>query len=200
MDYWHGGRRGIAVGDFIVAPDARRRQWTTFERSIERLARGSGYNVDRDPKRIYVTTDRELARGWAMNVLLRFKGGGALYRVKPLPPMSLEPDPDYAPTGFSARRAQVLEVVEDPVQMDQDEASRTVCLKYSLWVDRSPMYDVDGYMLPPTNARQAGATAEMYRHLGKWFVVPPGCSVWFKDGRAFVAPTDATDTSPQSYR
>ncbi|MGV8048525.1 hypothetical protein PJP07_30455, partial [Mycobacterium kansasii] len=65
-DYWHGGRRGIAVGEYIRSPNERRREWSALERQIEAGYRQIGYDADRDPKRVYVTTDRELARGWAM--------------------------------------------------------------------------------------------------------------------------------------
>lgn len=187
-DYWHGGRRGIAVGEYIRSPNERRREWSALERQIEAGYRQIGYDADRDPKRVYVTTDRELARGWAMNQLLAREGGGALYRVKPVPPSSMVPDPDYEETAFSARRALVLEVAEDPVQMTEEEATRAVCARYSLWSDDSRMYDDDGYMLPPPEHWAAGATPELYRYLGRWFQVPHGHTMVLRDGRVFTAP------------
>lgn len=189
--FWHGGRRGITVGQFIRAPRERRREWSALERQQEAHYARHGYDSDRDPKRVYFTTDRELARGWAMNDMLALEGGGALYRVKPMPPSSLEPDPDYAATGFSARRAVVLEVAEDPVQMDAEAATRAVCAKYSLWTDGGRMYDDEGYMQPPATHRQGGATPELYRHLGRWFLMPPGHSLVFLDGQIFLAPTSS---------
>ena len=123
-DSWHGGRRNIAVGDFIKARNACRREFSASERAIEARDVNLGYNNDCDPDRVYVTTDRDLARGWAANEVLEAQGGGALYRVRPLPAMSIEPDPDYPPTSYSARRAAVLEVVEDPVQMSAEDADR----------------------------------------------------------------------------
>lgn len=164
VDYWHGGRRGIKVGDLLKGPYARKQEWSLTERNIERqhLHRGI-YNSERDPRRVYFTTDRELARGWAMHAMLQAEGGGALYRVKPLPPSSLEPDPDIRATGFSARRAEVLEVVEDLVQMDEH--------------------------------RNGGATPDLFRHLGKWFHVPPDhVVVWRGTGRVFVLPRSALDS------
>jgi hypothetical protein len=183
MKYWHGGRRGIAAGEHLKSPHERRREWLPHERKIEHLAAQMGYNNDRDPKRVYFTTDRELARGWAATHFER-EDGGALYLVKPMPPSSLEPDPDYLGTGFCARRALVLDVPEDTVQMLSDDAQRAICLRYSLWSDLSPMYDFDGYMLPPPEHRAAGATAETYRHLGTW-IADPG-SVALLDGRAYA--------------
>ncbi|TXH08417.1 MAG: hypothetical protein E6R04_10740 [Spirochaetes bacterium] len=186
-DFWHGGRRGIAVGEYIRSPDERRREWSARERQIEALARRTGYNSDRDPKRVYLTTDRELARGWVIRCL-QGEGGGALYRVRPLPPSSVESDPDFEETGFSARRALVLEVAEDPVQMTEDQALRAVTARYSLWSDDSRMYDDDGYMLPPPEHQAAGATPELYRHLGRWFQVLPGYTMALRDGQVFMAP------------
>jgi hypothetical protein len=174
VEYWHGGRRNIAVGEFIRPRNARRREFSAVERKVEANNMRVGYDTDCDPNRIYVTTDLELARGWAMNEILRADGGGALYRVRPEPTMSIEPDPDYPPTSFSARRARVLEVVEDPVQMSIDDADRAVCLKYSRWSDGTAMYDWEGYMLPPPELRSVAADPARYRHLGKWCPVPYG--------------------------
>ncbi|MDO2384300.1 hypothetical protein QRB41_12920 [Mycobacterium avium subsp. hominissuis] len=136
---------------------------------------------------MYFTTDRELARGWATH--LDFEGGGSLYRVRPAPPSSLELDPDYPGVGFAARRAVVLEVVEDLVEMDDEEVQRVTNGRYTRWEDGSPVYDQDGYMLPPPAARDAGAPAEAYRHFGRWFTIPPGFIVgWLGHGEAFLHP------------
>lgn len=129
----------------------------------------------------------ELARGWVVRCL-QVEGGGALYRVQPVPPSSVEPDPDYEETGFSARRALVLEVAEDPVQMTEDQAVRAVSGRYSLWSDDSRMYDNAGYMQPPPEHRAAGATPELYRHLGRWFEVWPGHVMMLRDGQVFMGP------------
>jgi hypothetical protein len=182
LEYWHGGRRNIPVGDSIKSPHERRQQWLTHERAIERIQALNGYNDDRDPKCVYFTTDRQLARGWAA-LHFTHEGGGALYRVKPMPPSSLAADPDYLDVGFSARRALVLEVAEDDVAMDQDEANRAVN-RYSVWSDLSPIYDSDGYMLPCPEHRAFGVTAESYRRLGKWFLHPGRVALC--DGRIFV--------------
>lgn len=194
MDYWHGGRRGIAVGEYIRSPHERRHEWSRMERQLEMYAEKLGYNDERDPKRVYLTTDRELARGWAMNRTLRMEGGGALYRVRPVPPSSLEVDPDYAASGFSARRALVLEVAEALVQMPEEEATRAIC-KYSLWTDDSRMYDDDGYMLPPPEHRALGAVPQQYRHLGRWFRVVPGHAMVLLDGQVFMAPRSSAPSA-----
>lgn len=193
MDYWLGGRRGITVGDYLRGPYERKQDWSHEERRVEQAYRRLGVYKERDPRRVYFTTDRELARGWATHEVLQREGGGALYRVRPVPPSSMEPDPDIAVTGFSARSAEVLEVVEDPVQMADEDAIRAMNLKYSLWTDGSPMYDYDGYMLPSPELRAVGASSDLLRHFGTWFTVPPEHVVaWDETDRpAFVAPRSA---------
>lgn len=92
---------------------------------------------------MYFTTDRELARGWAVT---RVGGGGSVYLVRPVPADDLELDADFVdPVGFSAPRAKIIEVAERTVYMSEDEAKRACCLKYVLWVDGSPAYDYEGF-------------------------------------------------------
>ncbi|MBN3458385.1 hypothetical protein JNN96_30555 [Mycobacterium sp. DSM 3803] len=183
--YWHGGRRNIAVGDFIRSPYERRREMSTTERRLEAFSARFGYNRDRDPKLVYFTTDREFARAWAVNPLLLAEGGGALYRVQPTPAMSIAVDPDYEVAGRSARRARVLEVVEDLVAMSEDEAQRAI-KRYATWTDGGPMFDDDGYMIPSLLMAAHGATPSMLRNLGKWADVPNGHIVVVRDGRASI--------------
>lgn len=165
VDYWHGGRQGRTVGDFIRSPHERRYEMSSEERNLERASVRLGYNDDRDPKRVYFTIDRELARGWAVSAVL---GGGSLYRVRPVPPSSLQPDDDFRGVAFSARRAEVLEVVEEVVDMSDDDAERACALNYVTWHDGTPTYDYDGYFQPPPSRLQQGKTPADYRHLGKW--------------------------------
>ncbi len=116
---------------------------------------------------MYFTTDRELARGWAVT---RVAGGGSVYRVRPVPADDLELDADFVdPVGFSAPRAKIIEVAERTVYMSEDEAKRACCLKYVLWVDGSPAYDYDGFFQRRRPiAVQLGKTAADYRFLGPW--------------------------------
>jgi hypothetical protein len=121
-------------------------------------------NEVRDQKRVYFSSDRELARAWAVVGC----SGGTLYRVRPVPPSSLEIDPDYPDGGFSARRAEVLEVVETTIAMSEDQANRIVG-RHQTWSDLSPMYDEDSYLLPPPEHRSVGKTPADHRHFGRWF-------------------------------
>ena len=165
IDYWHGGRRGLRPGDFLRSPFERRNALSDRERLVEHVKDQAGYHDARDPHRVYFTTDRELARGWAVT---RVRGGGSVYRVRPVPTDLLEPDPDFCEAAFSAPRAKIIEVAERTVYMTDDEAKRACCLKYVLWDDGSPAYDYDGYFQPPPARREFGKTAADYRYLGRW--------------------------------
>lgn len=169
MDYWHGGAPDIAVGEIIEGPARRRGRLRQEQLAQERFLARTRYSEMRDPKRVYFTTDRELARGWAVTN----RDNGSLYRVRPVPSASLELDPDFPPVGFSARRAEVLEVAEIRVEMPEDEAMRACC-RYITWNDDSPTYDAEGFLLPPPEHRGRGKAAEDYRHLGKWVNIDGG--------------------------
>lgn len=52
----------------------------------------------------------------------------------------------------------------------------------------TPMYDQDGYLLPPPQLRSIAADRQLYRHLGKWCRIPYGHSVaLLRDGTIGVA-------------
>ena len=168
VSYWHGGIAGLHVGDFIESSLSRlrRRQQTPLERTRQMTyAVGHGHKVY-DRNRVYFTTDPELARTFALGSTL--SSSGALYRVRPVPPSSLEVDPDFPDCGFSARRAEVIEVTEPRVEMSE-ETARRISSKYVKWSDDSPMYDDEGYLLPPPEHREVGKTPADYRHFGRWF-------------------------------
>ena len=40
---------------------------------------------------------------------------------------------------------------------------------YMTWADGSPLYDQDGYLIPPPEAMANGLEPVRYRALGKWF-------------------------------
>lgn len=75
VNYWHAGRRGLRPGDLLRSPYERRHEMSGRERHVESVAIQAGYNADRDPQQVYFTTDRELARGWAVT---RVHGGGSV--------------------------------------------------------------------------------------------------------------------------
>jgi hypothetical protein len=68
------------------------------------------------PDLVYFTTDRELARAWCV------RSNGALLRVEPVG--TVEADPDFPGTSFSAEQAVVLGVQECPVKMRHLEARK----------------------------------------------------------------------------
>ncbi|MDQ1717323.1 MAG: hypothetical protein QOF92_933 [Pseudonocardiales bacterium] len=162
---WHGGTPGIGVGEYIESPYTRRNQLSLRQREKEAVYRGSGLNKLRDQKRVYFTSDRELARAWAVVGC----GGGTLYRVRPVPPSSLEVDPDYPDGGFSARRAEVLDVVETTIAMSDDQAHH-IASRHQTWSDLSPMYDE---VWVPTTAARASKSRQDTGRLPAFRAVVP---------------------------
>lgn len=165
VQYWHGGVRGLRAGDMLRSPFERRHELTGTERRNELHSAAAGYNDDRNPHRVYFTTDRQLARGWART---KVAGGGSLYRVRPVPAAAMEPDPDYGASAFCAPRAKILAVAEKTIMMTEDEAHLACTAGYTTWFDGSPRYDAEGYFQPPPSRLAQGKTAADYRFLGKW--------------------------------
>lgn len=99
MAYFHGGNRGLRVGDFILPPA------TTGRASTSDLIANNVHRRDR----VYVTPD---------------VGGASLYAsVQPLPTVyevvpegALEPDPDCSDPGlsFACPRAKIIAVHKVP--------------------------------------------------------------------------------------
>ncbi|WP_219653599.1 MULTISPECIES: NAD(+)--rifampin ADP-ribosyltransferase [unclassified Pseudomonas] len=85
--YYHGGRPGMIVGQFILPPSI------TGARSAAEC--GAAEVCRRD--RVYITTSFEAACLYAG--LYPDKRGGHVYVVTPL--TELEPDPDYEAEGMS---------------------------------------------------------------------------------------------------
>lgn len=114
MRYWHGGAPGLKPGDVLLPPDA------TGASSLAeyRAAVGAGGDVLRTD-RVFVATDRQVARGYAA-----LKPNGALYEVRP--EGVLEPDPDCLLPGLSwqCERAVVVSVVDPVVWMSGKPLAR----------------------------------------------------------------------------
>ena len=156
--YWHGGAPGLRVGALLV-PNA-----SSVHRSAYRDA-----DVEYDITKVYVTSDRQLARAFAASYRgPTDAGAGTLYRVGPELP--LEPDPDYPfepPVSFTCPKAKVLRVAESRVRMSDIELTKATA-PYAFWPDGSPMYDGDGYLTLDAATANNGVTVEMLRSLGPW--------------------------------
>ncbi|WP_460965025.1 hypothetical protein [Pedococcus soli] len=120
-----------------------------------------------DPKRVYVTTDRDLGRMFASLALTGDGSGGDLYNVEPTGP--LEPDPDYPDldVSFSSESAVIVSVVERSVRMSDAQQVQAEA-PFLHWDDGSPMYDHGGYLTVSPQGAQYGLTAEFLRSLGRW--------------------------------
>jgi hypothetical protein len=102
---WHGGAPGRAVGDWLLPPSE-----TGIESEVLKMSVEAGMTeIAQRADRVYITTDRNLARAWAGIWTSDGKqhGGGTLYQVEA---DDLEPDEDLLSLPgrfFQAPRARV---------------------------------------------------------------------------------------------
>lgn len=117
--YFHGGAPGLRAGDLITPrPPDDQRHLVDGCPVCEARRRGERLDYDRDHRfdRVYVTTNRLIARGFA--------GGypnGALYQVEPLG--ELEPDPEHE-ENFAVPAARVVVKLDGYVILRRGEARR----------------------------------------------------------------------------
>lgn len=110
MRYFHGGYPGLQPGDLLLPPD----ETGTEHRLSSYAAALDGPAHARRTDRVYLTTDRQIARAYAA-----FYRDGALYEVGPAGP--LEPDPDCTTPGLSWQcEAATVLVVVDPAVLFRD--------------------------------------------------------------------------------
>lgn len=102
--FWHGGIRGLQVGEFILPP-AETLSWL----------RVSEVMAEARADRVYITTDREVARVFAA-ITTDGIGSSRLYRVQPVG--DYRPDPDNLTCSFEARRALIVTVEETTEQLN----------------------------------------------------------------------------------
>lgn len=147
--YWHGGRTGLEVGTVLIPRAEAERNGDDMTHYD--LQRGYGMNVT-DPERVYFSSNREFARGFAG----RIQGGdsdtgivyqhGALYEVEPLG--EIEKDPDFeGDVSWCAPRARIIAVEEVNVRLDPFEVSERLG-PYTTWTDGSPVYTPGGQYIP----------------------------------------------------
>lgn len=154
MSFWHGGISGLQVGDLILPPTATRSGISTSQLMDE--AR---------PDRVYIATDRELARTFAA-IIFEHLGAGDLYRVQPIG--EIRTDPDYPACSFEARQARILAVDEIDVQLTSTERVQRTA-KYMTWDDGRPMYDSAGRIQLTWQMESAGITQyELNTQVPRW--------------------------------
>lgn len=154
--YWHGGSAGLAVGDRLLPLAQVPSQQGLL--GLRPLRHADVY----DPRYLYVTTDRDLALDFAIDLVKFIGKPAALYQVRTLG--SRVHDIDY-PRGISfgcAEGAIVTGVTPVAASMAKTGAARG----YKTWSDDCPMYDAQGYALPNKLQSRLGITATDLRQLG----------------------------------
>ena len=119
---WHGGAPGRQVGDQLAPPAKTGLRYTRLHQSIEEGQRDIAQRLDR----VYVTTDRYLALGYASawSPDGRRYRGGSLYLVDC---DELEPDEDLLSLpglSFQARSARIIAVAKVRVPFDPERTQR----------------------------------------------------------------------------
>lgn len=183
---WHGGAPGLAVGDRII-PRAKL-PTTSFDRILENAT---------DPTlvdRVYLTTDRDFAFGWAVRYgNMPYPGArhGALYAVTAIG--ELRPDPDFeADAGaWTAEEAIITEVdkrrVKGPPQLANKHINR-----FARWSDDTPVYTPDGYLRVAPVWAVEGVVESDLRQFGRWVSLEE-IGYDFSAGRMSRRPSDEAE-------
>ncbi|WP_166996965.1 GNAT family N-acetyltransferase [Paramicrobacterium fandaimingii] len=147
--YWHGGKTGLKVGTVLVSRAEAERSGADMTQYD--LQNGYDANVT-DPERVYFSSKREFARGYAGLIQTRdldtgavFRQG-ALYEVEPMGRIANDPDFDKG-VSWCASRARIIAVEETNVNLDAYEISERLG-PYMSWTDGSPIYKSGGRYLP----------------------------------------------------
>ncbi|SJN24966.1 hypothetical protein FM104_04665 [Microbacterium esteraromaticum] len=156
VELWHGGIGGLSVGSEVVPP---------ADQEIDDPMRSSLYLAEARADRVYFTSDRDLARVFA-SAVLKGRGSGAVYRVRPVG--NVLTDPDFPTVGYHARRALILDV-EDQTEPMTSEDEQRVQSAYMTWDDGRPMYDADGRIQITWQMEELGLTqAVLDQRLPRW--------------------------------
>lgn len=160
--YWHGGAPGLRVGDSL-RPAVELRDRPLIYAAAASMPGGDEYPAN--PRLVYITTDKTLARAFAGKTIGPHGRGGDLYNVRPRQP--IEPDPDFAAAGISytCAAAKIIAVAERGITLTT--ALKIHANRFTSWGDGGPIYTRDGYALPSQIMRGHGITAEDLRALGR---------------------------------
>ncbi len=101
MKYWHGGVRGLRVGQY-VRPASETGAVGTLTEHGSRMRGGHVMRSDR----VYVTTDRLAAVMYAAV----HPSGGAVYQVEPEGTLTDDPDCDKPGLSYECERARIIDV------------------------------------------------------------------------------------------
>jgi len=157
--YFHGGVPGLGVGVVLLSKNAAARQGIT---GFWDLRSGGQHS----PDHVYFTTDKDLARSFA-HALRTPLGRGELYEVRPIGPVSL--DPDYAGFAdvFMASSATIVRVVQKNISLTRAQETRPFALRQH-WDVGAPYVDARGFVQPSEQMRKAGWTPALLQLLPPW--------------------------------
>ncbi|MBW8764523.1 MAG: hypothetical protein JF592_18415 [Microbacterium sp.] len=148
--FWHGGIGGLQPGEHILAPVD-----TGSPLSV------AGHVAEARADRVYLATDRELARVFA-SIITDATGRSAVYQVQPIGPIGV--DLDFPACSHQARRALIVAVEEVDVQLSETERLQRTA-PYLSWDDGRPMYDADGRIQVTWQMESVGVTQEFLNRL-----------------------------------
>lgn len=112
--FWHGGIRGLKMGDEILPPEATDTPHTLLAYSLPIPTEHF------DSCKVYVATVRQVAKAFAM----LYPGGGALYRVTPKGNIEVDLDCSIAGVSFKSETAIVDRVYDFYVATNPRKALR----------------------------------------------------------------------------
>lgn len=148
--YWHGGVPGLKVGTVLLSRAEARR--TGVDLNADGLRNGQSEDVTH-PERVYFSTEKEFARGFAaMHQIAEHTTGivyerGTLYEVEPIGPVETDTDFRVGGVSWCAPAARVTAVAEVNVQLSAFEANQRTG-PYMTWQDGSPIYTPTGRYIP----------------------------------------------------
>ncbi|MGH7108667.1 MAG: hypothetical protein ACREFT_19405 [Acetobacteraceae bacterium] len=122
---YHGGAPRLRVGELLLPPaetghvPPRLRQGLRVNGMAVRDWFGPDLNR---PDRVYLTSDRELARGYAAYCGWSFGGHGALYVAEP--EGGAEPDADMPWVSVQCPRARIVRVYDPAVWLSRTQTAR----------------------------------------------------------------------------
>jgi GNAT superfamily N-acetyltransferase len=168
--FWHGGTPGLEPGTVLVG----RAEAAASGHDLTHYGLQTGYSIGlTDPGRVYFSSDRVFARGFAARLNTRDSSTGivfqhgALYRVEPIG--DVDEDPDFRGSGvsWSAPQARVIAVEQDDVVLDAYAQMECVG-PYMKWSDGSPIYTSSGRYLLSPEQRKAGQHVAHITGLHPW--------------------------------
>lgn len=181
--FWHGGAPGLQIGEVLLTAQAA----VVAGRVDTAHALQRGYaDGTTDRRRVYFTTDREMARGYCGLYKVDAETSGALYRVQPIGAVEVDPDFEGRNVSWCAPGARILAVEEEQVDVDEFGAMERIG-PYMAWKNGDPIYSPAGHFLPSPEMGQYGITApwlaERYRRWTPWEFIDADLRSMLASGR-----------------